>query len=146
MESKQFQVEGQAKLSEILDRKKHEVVEADHQASVSLAVERMWRHKVGSVVVMRGWKPVGLFTERDLMHRIVNQKKDPATTTLGSMMMTPFAIASPQMSIVETAELMSDNRIRHLPVYDKGRLKGIIYSGDILAWKLKGHERSMKHL
>ena len=110
LESEQFLVEGQTKLSEILDRKVRHVVEADHQAIVILAVERMCYQKVGSVVVVNKREPVGLFTERDLMHRIVNQNQDPAATPLGAVMTTPFAVGSPQMSLVEAAELMNDNR------------------------------------
>ena len=114
--TKRILIEGQGKLSEILEGKERKVVEADHQASVELAVERMCLNKVGSVVVVNEWEPVGLFTERDLMHRVVNKNKDPAATPLRSVMTTPFAVGSPGMS-VEASELMSDNRIRHLPIY-----------------------------
>ena len=122
------------------------MVSTDHQANVALAVERMCFHKVGSVVVVNQWEPVGLFTERDLMHRVVNKNQDPAATPLRSVMTTPFAVGSLGMSVIEAAELMSDNRIRHLPVYDEGILIGMVSSGDILAFKLREHERSIKYL
>ena len=144
--TKKILIEGQAKLSEILEGKGRKVVEADHQASVMLAVERMCFHKVGSVVVVNQWEPVGLFTERDLMHRVVNKNEDPAATPLRSVMTTPFAVGSLGMSVTEASELMSDNHIRHLPVYDEGILIGMISSGDILAFKLMEQERSMKQL
>ena len=138
--------EGQARLSEILDGKGRKVVEVDHQASVALAVERMCFHKVGAVVVVNQSEPVGLFTERDLMHRVVNQNEDPVATPIRSVMTTPYAVGSPGMSVIEAAELMSDNRIRHLPVYDEGIMIGMVSSGDILAFKLRGNERSIKYL
>jgi len=138
--------EGQARLSEILDGKGRKVVEVDHQASVALAVERMCFHKVGAVVVVNQSEPVGLFTERDLMHRVVNQNEDPVATPIRSVMTTPYAVGSPGMSVIEAAELMSDNRIRHLPVYDEGIMIGMVSSGDILAFQLKENERSIKHL
>ena len=144
--TKRILIEGQAKLSEILEGKGRKVVEADHQASVELAVERMCLNKVGSVVVVNEWEPVGLFTERDLMHRVVNKNKDPAATPLRSVMTTPFAVGSPRMSVIEASELMSDNRIRHLPIYYEGILIGMVSSGDILAFKLRENERSIKHL
>ena len=146
LQTKQLLSEGQAKISEILDSKGRDVVEADHQASVALAVERMCFHKVGSVVVVEQWDPVGLFTERDLMHRVVNRNQDPSATPLRSVMTTPFAVGSPKMSILEASELMSDNFIRHLPIYDEGSLIGMVSSGDILAFKLRENERSMKYL
>ena len=138
--------EGQARLSEILDGKGRKVVEVDHQASVALAVERMCFHKVGAVVVVNQSEPLGLFTERDLMHRVVNQNKDPVATPIRSVMTTPYAVGSPGMSVIEAAELMSDNRIRHLPVYDEGIMIGMVSSGDILAFKLSENERSIKYL
>ena len=146
IQTKKILSEGKAKLSEILNGKRRKVVSTDHQANVALAVERMCFHKVGSVVVVNQWEPVGLFTERDLMHRVVNKNQDPAATPLRSVMTTPFAVGSPGMSVIEAAELMSDNRIRHLPVYDEGILIGMVSSGDILAFKLREHERSIKYL
>ena len=59
---------------------------------------------------------------------------------------SPYAVGSPGMSVIEAAELMSDNRIRHLPVYDEGIMIGMVSSGDILAFQLKENERSIKHL
>ena len=144
--TKRILIEGQGKLSEILKGKEMKVVEADHQASVELAVERMCLNKVGSVVVVNKWEPVGLFTERDLMHRVVNKNKDSAATPLRSVMTTRFVVGSPRMSVIEASELMSDNRIRHLPIYYEGILIGIVSSGDILAFKLRENERSIKHL
>ena len=82
LKTKRILIEGQGKLSEILEGKGRKVVEADHQASVDLAVERMCLNKVGSVVVVNKLDPVGLFTERDLMHRVVNKNKDPTATPL----------------------------------------------------------------
>ena len=61
-------------------------------------------------------------------------------------MTTPFAVGSPGMSVIEAAELMRDNRIRHLPVYDEDILIGMVSSGDILAFKLREFERSIKYL
>jgi signal-transduction protein with cAMP-binding, CBS, and nucleotidyltransferase domain len=145
-QTKRILSEGQARLSEILDGKGRKVVEVDHQASVALAVERMCFHKVGAVVVVNQSEPVGLFTERDLMHRVVNQNEDPVATPIRSVMTTPYAVGSPGMSVIEAAELMSDNRIRHLPVYDEGIMIGMVSSGDILAFKLSENERSIKYL
>ena len=145
-QTKKILSEGQVRLSEILDGKRSKVVEVDHQASVALAVERMCFHKVGAVVVVNQSEPVGLFTERDLMHRVVNQNKDPVATPIRSVMTTPYAVGSPGMSVIEAAELMSDNRIRHLPVYDEGIMIGMVSSGDILAFKLSENERSIKYL
>ena len=145
-QTKKILSEGQVRLSEILDGKRSKVVEVDHQASVALAVERMCFHKVGAVAVVNQSEPVGLFTERDLMHRVVNQNKDPVATPIRSVMTTPYAVGSPGMSVIEAAELMSDNRIRHLPVYDEGIMIGMVSSGDILAFKLSENERSIKYL
>lgn len=145
-ETTKLMAAGIATLAAILERKGTEVVTVDHESSVSDAVHQMCLHKVGSVVVVECDKPVGLFTERDLMHRIINEGLIPDNTPLGMVMTAPFAVAKPELSIREAAEVMSDNRIRHLPVCVEGRLIGMVSSGDILAWKLAEQERSMKFL
>ncbi len=145
-ETTRFVAAGSATLADILEKKGTEVVTVDHESPVSYAVKQMCLHKVGSVVVVECDKPVGLFTERDLMHRIVNEARNPDHTPLGMVMTAPFAVAKPELCIREAAELMSDNRIRHLPVSNEGRLIGMISSGDILAWKLAEQELSMKFL
>ncbi len=139
---------GQGTLVDLLNRKQGGgvVVTVAPECLVATAVRTMCQQKVGSVIVVEHEHPVGVFTERDVMHRIVAPGRDPETTKVSEVMTSPFASATPEMSIREAAELMSQNRIRHLPVCLQGQLLGIISSGDVLACKLQEQELSLRHL
>lgn len=133
-------------LVNLLSRKGSEVVTVAPDCSVATAVRTMCQQKVGSVVIVEHVHPIGVFTERDVMHRIVAPGRDPETTKVSEVMTSPFASGQPEMGIREAAELMSQNRIRHLPICVQGRLLGLISSGDVLAWKLQEQELSLRHL
>ena len=138
---------GQGTLVDLLNRKKGgEVVTVAPECSVAVAVRTMCQQKVGSVIIVEHEHPVGVFTERDVMHRLVAPGRHPETTKVSEVMTSPFASGPPEMSIREAAELMSQNRIRHLPICVQGQLLGLISSGDVLAWKLEEQELSLRHL
>ncbi len=130
----------------LLDRKGAYVVSVDPDCTVSEAVKVMCRTKVGAVIVFEHQVPVGLFTERDVMHRVVAVDADPKSMRVKEVMTSPFASGTPDLEIHEAAEMMSQNRIRHLPVMQGGQLMGVISSGDILAWKLHSNESMMRHM
>ena len=117
-------ISGKQRLSKIISKKKNKVIQADHKSYVSFAVDFMCKNKVGSIVVINNTKPIGIFTERDLMERVVYNQLDPALTQLRLVMTSPFSIGSPEMTIDEAASLMTDKRIRHLPVYERRTLAG----------------------
>ncbi len=133
-------------LASLLERKGSYVVSVDPECTVSEAVKIMCRTKVGAVIVFEHQAPVGLFTERDVMHRVVALDSDPARVRVKEVMTSPFASGTPELDILEAAEMMSQNRIRHLPVLQGGQLLGMISSGDILAWKLHSNESMMRHM
>jgi CBS domain-containing protein len=134
------------KLQDLLNRKQVEVITVGSERTVAEAVKTMCLYKVGAVVVVEQSVPVGVFTERDLMHRVVGSDKNPDQVLVGEVMTTPFASGVPELDIDEAAEMMSQNRIRHLPVVKNGELLGMISSGDILASKLHSNESVMRHM
>ena len=95
------------------------------------AVALMAKGRVGAIVVTSaediGRKVVGVFTERDLMRRVVNERRDPATTRIGEVMTTPVQTVSDDTSVAEAASLMRQHHIRHLVIVDgRGALQGIV--------------------
>jgi CBS domain-containing protein len=91
------------------------------------AVRTMTEGKVGAVTVLQGGKLVGIFTERDLMTRVVLTAKDPATARVGEVMTRPVHTVSDTASVAEAATMMRDHHIRHLPVVDDdGELLGVV--------------------
>ena len=89
-------------------------------------------------MVMKNDTLSGIFTERDLMSRVVADGLDPEKVKVSEAMTSSIATVPLETPIREAANIMSQNRsIRHLPVFEEGQLYGVISVGDILAWKLR---------
>lgn len=119
-------------VKELLERKPRQVVNVEEDASVLDAAELMNQHRIGAVVVTRGEKVVGIFTERDVLNRVVAVRQDPAEVRVGDVMTAPVAVCVPETTADECRLVMRQKRIRHLPVVDGERLAGIVSIGDIL--------------
>ncbi len=104
-----------------------ETPQVSPDVSVLDAVRVMTEAQVGAIVVTSGRQIVGIFTERDLMKRVVHQQLDPASTRLGAVMTSPVETVPNSASVSETAAIMRDRHIRHLAVVDpQGDLIGLV--------------------
>lgn len=107
------------------------VVGAD--SSVLSAVEAMTKKRVGAVGVIADGRLIGIFTERDLMERVVLERRDPAATPLADVMTSPVESVSPNGDPNHALERMVDRHIRHLPVTDDDkRLLGMLSIRNLL--------------
>lgn len=131
----------------VLTHKGSDVATVEHDKTALHAAKIMHDRHIGSVLVMRDGRIAGIFSERDLMNRIVAEELD-ANTTLVSAVMTERITCCTQDTTLDTCRnAMTKNRIRHLPVLDEaGNLVGIISSGDILARELKDTEETLRYL
>jgi len=104
-------------------------------ASTALeAASIMNKHKIGALVVTDEGRTVGMFTERDILQRVVAERLDPAETFVEDVMTTELACCSLETSLDEARGAMKNRRIRHLPVMaDDGKLLGLISIGDLNA-------------
>ena len=131
----------------VLAAKGRDVATIDHDKSVLQAAKIMHDRHIGSVLVMRDGRIAGIFTERDLMNRIVAEQRDPAATPVGDVMTERIACCDEDTTLDACRTTMTKHRMRHLPVLDSdGRLVGIISSGDILARELKDTEETLHYL
>ena len=96
-------------------------------------VKIMVEHNIGAVAVMRNGGLAGLFTERDLMKRVVHESRDPRTTTVAEVMTRDLVKVSPDSSLEDCLELMRARGFRHLPVCQGEQLRGVISLRDLLA-------------
>ncbi len=135
-----------APLTAILDRKGRNVFSVAPNVSVSDAVAEMNRHRVGSVLVLEGTRLVGIFTERDVLRRVVGAGLDPKSTPLAAVMTTGVITITPESSVEETMVIFTEKRCRHLPVLDDGKLIGTISIGDITRWMADAHRAEAEHL
>jgi CBS domain-containing protein len=124
-------------LSEILDEKGHDVLRIDADASVFDAVKRMVDANVGSLLVTEGGEIKGIVTERDYLRRVALEERTDKESAVREIMSSPLVVVTPEMTIDECMALMTDRRIRHVPVVDGGEIVGIVSIGDVVKFKSK---------
>jgi CBS domain-containing protein len=117
-----------------------------HDITVAAAVKEMDRHKVGATLVMDGGQLVGIFTERDVLSRVVAAGLDPATTPMERVMTRNPITVSSTTTIEDVMALFTTKRFRHLPVVDEDRLVGLISIGDILRRMVETHRHEAEQL
>ena len=118
----------------------------EQDATVMAAAKIMSDRRIGSLVVGRRDKIVGIFTERDVLNRVVARHLDPLETIVKDVMTTPVACCQPTTKLAECRSVMTEKRIRHLPVVKENRLVGMISSGDILALEHQDQKRTIEYL
>jgi CBS domain-containing protein len=130
----------------ILSEKHPDVASVDSRATVLDAARIMAERRVGAVVVLRRSSVVGIFTERDVLNRVVAQQKDPASTVVEDVMTSPVACCGPDSTRAECRAFMRSRGVRHLPVVEEGRLLGMISIRDILEDVAAEQEQTIQHL
>ena len=135
-----------APISAILDRKGRSVYSVSPTMTVCQAVTEMNRQRVGSVLVIDTGKLVGLFTERDVLRRVVGEGVDPRRALVSDVMTTGVISITPEATVEETMVLFTEKRCRHLPVLEHGQLVGTISIGDITRWMADSHRAEAEHL
>ncbi len=130
----------------ILDSKGQHVHRIPEDATVLDAARAMTEHRIGALVVTRGDKVVGIFTERDLLNRVVSVALAPAVTLVRDVMSSPVVCCTPQTTRAECRTVMRNRRLRHLPVVQDDRLVGIVSIGDVLEAAEADQQATIKHL
>jgi CBS domain-containing protein len=125
------------------ERKKSKVVSVAPAATVVEAVRTMNDEKIGSVIVLDQQKLVGIFTERDVLVRVIGGARDPLTTRVSEVMTSAVRSVEPSTSLDEALRLMSEQRYRHLPVLENGQMRGLISMGDITSWALRSQREQV---
>jgi IMP dehydrogenase len=135
-----------ATVQDILGRKGGEVVTMVRGDSALHAARLMNERGIGSVMVTEGDAIVGIFTERDVLRRVVAEQKDPATVMLSDVMTSPVITCRPDARVEECMALFTEKRVRHLPVVDDDGLQGMITSGDLLAHQVQEQKDTIQYL
>jgi CBS domain-containing protein len=134
-------------VQDILSSKGSEVHAISPNATVLDAVQKKNQHKIGALVVMQDGRVVGMFTERDILRRIVGTQRNPATVTVGEVMTNEVICIGAEADIDEVSTVMKNRRIRHLPVCDgDSRLLGLISIGDLNAFNADHQEATIHFL
>jgi CBS domain-containing protein len=115
---------------QLLDGKKPGVVTIEASEPVRSAIQLMAEHFVGALPVTEGGKLAGIVSERDYARKVVLMGRKSTETTVATIMSAPVIHVAPAHTVSECMMLMTEKRIRHLPVLDDGELVGVISIGD----------------
>lgn len=135
-----------SQVSDILKVKGTEVFTIDRNATVLDAIKKMVDNGVASLVVTDGDKIRGIITERDYLRRIALEGRTSKTTPVADAMTERLIVVEPTSSVDDCMSMMTRERIRHLPVLEKGKLAGIVSIGDIVKFLTKKQEAEIRYL
>jgi CBS domain-containing protein len=122
-------------VAEILAEKGRGLLKIEADASILEAVEQMVEANVGSLLVTESGEVTGIVTERDYLRRVVVEGRTDRETPVREIMSSPLIVVTPQTSVDECMALMTNRRIRHLPVVDAGKVAGIVSIGDVVKFQ-----------
>jgi signal-transduction protein with cAMP-binding, CBS, and nucleotidyltransferase domain len=132
--------------AQILEGKERRVLSIDADATVYEAVERMVGANVGSLLVEVDGRINGIFTERDYLRRVTLEGRTDKDSTVREIMTSPLLVVSPETSLEECMSLMTERRIRHLPVAEDGKVIGVISIGDVVKFNSKQQSYQLQYL
>ncbi|HUQ93125.1 MAG TPA: CBS domain-containing protein [Bryobacteraceae bacterium] len=130
----------------ILRRKSSELYWLSPDASVYEAIALMSAKSAGALLVLEGDRLVGIISERDYARKVVLMGKSSRDTLIREIMSTPVFHVNPNTSVEDCMRLMTERRIRHLPVVENEKVTGIVSIGDLVKWTLSEQKNQIQHL
>lgn len=134
------------KVSAILADKGSSVATVAPGATVAEAVALMNERSIGSLLVTEGERLVGIFTERDVLRRVVAARRDPDQTLVRDVMTDDLIVISPTTEVEDAMRIVTDRRCRHLPVVEGRKLVGMISIGDLTRWTIRHQQAEIQDL
>ena len=131
---------------ELLKKRDATTYNLNPEDSVFAALQRLADHNVGAMMVMEGGKLVGVFSERDYTRKIALAGRSSKDTLVADIMTAQVLMVSPKSSTRECMELMSEKKIRHLPVVDGDKVLGMISIRDLMNDIIADHENTISQL
>jgi CBS domain-containing protein len=119
-------------VKQLLDIKGRNILSISPNDSVYAAVERMSENNVGALLVLENGKLVGILSERDYARKVILKGKSSKNTLIREIMTPDVLCVSPETTVEECMALLTENRVRHLPVMEGGKLTGIVSIGDLV--------------
>lgn len=139
-------METEVTVETLLNTKGRTVWSVAPDATVFAAVQEMAARNVGSLLVMEGSRLVGIVSERDYARKIVLHGKNSRTTPVSEILTPAVHHVTPHSTLGECMALMTDKRIRHLPVLDQGTVVGVISIGDLVNWIMRAQAATIDQL
>lgn len=138
--------DGMKLVKHLLDNKGGTIISVAEDASVLDAITLMADHAVGSLVVMDGETLKGIVTERDYARKVIIKGRSSRTTQVGEIMTSNVVTATVEQTVTDCMTVMTDRKIRHLPVVEDGRVIGMISIGDLVQAIIAQQQEEIQHL
>ena len=134
-------------VQDVLATKGNQVHTVSPDATALEAIKRMNQHKIGALLVMDKGQVVGIFTERDVLRRVVGLERSPSEFKVADVMTADVICVEPEADLDEVSSIMKEKKIRHVPVCDgDGKLQGMISIGDVNAHHASNQEATIHFL
>lgn len=130
----------------LLEHKNREVWTISPNVTVLEAIKTMAENNVGALPVVEGDKLVGMISERDYTRKVMLKGRSSKDTPVGDIMTRDLVTVSPDQSVSECMSIITENRVRHLPVVDGTQLVGIISIGDLVRWTIATQRMTIEQL
>jgi CBS domain-containing protein len=135
-----------ATVFQLLAIKGHAVHTIDKTATVFEAISKMVMNNVGALVVKAGTQPCGILTERDYLRKVALHGRASRTTSVEEIMSKELVCVGLETDVEGCMTLMTQNRIRHLPVFDGDELVGLVSIGDLVKHLARDRQEQIEHL
>jgi len=131
---------------QLLERKGRAIFSVEPETPVLEAIRAMAAHHVGALLVMQGEALRGIVSERDYARKVILLGRSSADTPVRDIMSSPVITVSPDTSVQTCMQLMTDKRVRHLPVVDEARVVGMVSIGDLVKAVIAEQQQQIEQL
>jgi CBS domain-containing protein len=133
-------------IGSLIGKKGGQVWSLDSAASVYDAIAMMAEKQVGALPVIDGRNLLGIVSERDYARKVILKGKSSKDTAVTEIMSSPVISVSPTQTVEECMRIVTEKRIRHLPVMESGKLVGMVSIGDLVKWVITAQQETIRHL
>ena len=134
------------RIQAVLDQKRREVWSVPANITVYEAIAIMSERHIGALPVVEDGRLVGMLSERDYARKVILQGRSSKDTLVGDIMSTQLITVTPNHTVEDGMRLMTDHRVRHLPVISQNKLAGIVSIGDLVNWVISAHQEEIQYL